>query len=87
MALLRAKIILKEEYMPVEYRHPLECDFYNLMAFITQGNTHVIHTPKLISWNKLPLDSIQIPDKIIMDCYDKKCMMFQTEEEFLKALK
>ena len=77
MAILRTSIILQQEYTLTQYKQPLQCDFYNLKAFIQNGNWHIIHVPHKIEWKHLPANCMQIKDTRIQDCYVQKCVEFK----------
>ncbi len=86
MAILRAKILLDKEYQNEKYKSPLSYDFHNFGVFIA-SKFHIIHSPEKISWEKLPLNCIQIKSKNIQDCFGQKCMVFKTVDELVKSLK
>lgn len=86
MAQLRASIILGKEYAPVDYKQPLQHDFFNLMVFIRNGNWHVLHTPHTIAWNLLPMNCLQIHDTKLRDCYGQKCREFKDVSRLLASL-
>ncbi len=77
MAELRASIILGKPYQEKSYRPALSSDFYNLMAFMSQGNWHCLHTPHALLWKQLPLNSLQIKSAFIQDCYQQRCIPFK----------
>ncbi len=87
MAKLRATIILRKEYLPAMYKQPLHHDFFNLMASMSQGQWHIIHTPHRIEWQHLPSNSMQIYDKQIQDCYQQKCLEFKDITKLLESIK
>ena len=86
MAVLRANILLNKEYLSENYKSPLSHDFYNLMAFIQNGNFHLIHVPNTIDWKDLPLNCMQVISKKIQDCYGKSCKEFKNVKELLKNI-
>ncbi|MBI2583704.1 MAG: thioredoxin domain-containing protein [Candidatus Aenigmarchaeota archaeon] len=86
LALLRAKIILRESYAQEEYRHSLERDFYNLFAFITRGNFHIIESPEKIEWFLLPYNAMQLRGEKMQDCFGTTCKIFRSEEELVGAI-
>lgn len=85
-ASLFAKIILNQNYGQEQYAEPLARDFFNVMAFVKNGNWHEIHTPQKIEWKELPFNSIQIPSEKIQDCYNKKCLEFANIKKLLENL-
>ena len=88
LAVLRTRILLDEQYeVNDDYKNPLENDFYNLTVFIKHGNFHIIKTRENIQWNFLPINSMQIINKkIIQDCFANKCLIFKNKEELIKSL-
>ncbi|MEK6874556.1 MAG: DUF255 domain-containing protein [Nanoarchaeota archaeon] len=86
MAQLRACILLRKPYSPMKYKQSLQHDFFNLMAFVSKGNWHVLHTPHKIEWNHLPSNCIQIRDARILDCYKQKCLEYNDVSELLASL-
>ncbi len=73
LALLRKKILLKEDYDELSFGSPLSQDFLNMVASFSQGNLHVYHSPQPLSWKDLPLNSMQVRDKERMECYKGVC--------------
>ena len=74
MALLRSSLFRGKTCLPVQYRQPLQYDFFNLVAFISLGNWHCIHIPDNIKWEHLPANCMQIHDSKIQDCYNGSCV-------------
>jgi uncharacterized protein len=85
--LLRARILLEEEYTPQQYRAPLQQDFLNIASFMANSHFHKVTARKQISWKDLPLSSIQIRGDIVQDCFDSSCTRFDSEEELVQHLK
>ena len=85
MALLRVKILFGEEYDLGEYKNPLSSDFYNLSTFIRNGGFHIIHSPKKVTWDRLPVNCIQVKSDKIQDCFGKKCKSLKDLENYLKS--
>ncbi len=86
MALLRARIILGKEYPSRRYKQALAHDFFNLTAFIANGNWHVIQIPSGIEWKHLPVNCIQGYAKKIQECYKGRCSEYATKERLLDSL-
>jgi uncharacterized protein YyaL (SSP411 family) len=59
-ALLRTALLLEEEYTSSAYHQAFINDFHNLMAFVSRGNWHIIHSPVKIDYRKLPANSLII---------------------------
>ena len=87
LAVLRSKIILNIEYLPNEYSLPINHDFLNLFAFMSNGNYHLIHTKTSISWSDLPLNSMIIYSDKFKDCFNNSCREFINIEELIKNIK
>lgn len=85
-ALLRANILSNKEYPLLEYRSPLEYDFYNMLAFITQGNVPIIHLPYRSDWQFVSYNTIQVKDDSIQLCYERKCTNYPSIDELKKML-
>ena len=86
-ALLRTKILLAEEFMPLKYKAPLQYDFFNLYVFVSNGNFHIIDSPEKIRWDTLPLNCIQRRSKTITDCFSRSCTEFKNVQELVTSLK
>ena len=84
-ALLRSAILLEEDYSPSTYHQPFSNDFHNLMAFISQGNWHIIHSPIKIDSQKLPANSLIIKNSHFQDCFQGTCREYASLEDFLTA--
>ena len=84
----RAKLILEvtEQSPDPNYMRPLSSDFYNLYVFLKRGNGHDIHVPERIAWQELPVNVLQLPGQLHLDCHKKMCKMYKTKEELLKAV-
>ncbi len=86
LALLRTAILTEKEYATMNYRQPLQSDFYNIAALISQGNFHIIHTKEKIDWQQLPLNTIQIQSNHYQDCYKTICREFKSKEKIIKEI-
>lgn len=86
LAVLRIQLMNNEPYDSPGYKPGLSFDFYNFVEFIRKGNWHVIHCPK-IPWEDLPLNTVQFPGEMIIDCYANKCAMFKTKEDLMNYIK
>ena len=73
MGLSRAAVLNGEPVEPLEYLRPLQSDFYNIAAMITQGLFHQVHSRKPIAWGRLPANSIQVRAESESDCYMNQC--------------
>ncbi len=73
MGLARAALLTGKEIMPLEYRHPFQSDFYNLAAMIHNGSFHIYTSKKILAWDLLPGNSIQLPGEHEQDCYMGTC--------------
>ena len=86
MALLRAQIILGEEYSPGRFTRAGASDFFNMHVLIRNGGWHIIHSPQAIDWEELPLNCLQIRAAAIQDCFHGSCREFQDIHSLLQAL-
>jgi hypothetical protein len=75
MGLTRAAILSSEDTKSVDYRRPFQSDFYNINALLNNGLFHVITSEKLIPWDNLPVNSIQLRGDVESDCYMGTCRM------------
>lgn len=73
MGLTRAAILRGNEVSFREYHQPFQSDFYNILAMMNNGLFHTYTTRKLIPWNKLPVNSIQVRGEHETDCYMGTC--------------
>jgi uncharacterized protein YyaL (SSP411 family) len=80
-ALLRLKVLKKEELLPIEYTTPLQKDFFNLISLTAQGNVHQIQGPEKLDWKLLPLNIMQIKSGLKQDCFKQTCTPFNTVED------
>ena len=71
----------------LQFRQPLESDFYNAVVFLMQGHCHEISAPEKIEWNVLPVNSMQLPGKAYRDCYHRQCQKFSRREGLLTELR
>jgi uncharacterized protein len=75
MGLARA-MILKDEVMPsIEYRQPLQSDFYNIQCLISNGLFHIFTSKEFIPWSLLPANSLQKRGEPETDCYAGMCRL------------
>jgi uncharacterized protein YyaL (SSP411 family) len=75
MGLTRAAILNSEDTKTVDYRRPFQSDFYNINALLNNGLFHVITSQKLIPWDNLPVNSVQLRGNVESDCYMGTCRM------------
>ncbi len=74
VAILRADILRKREYVPGKFSEPLARDFFNIVTLIRNGFFHLIEAPKKIAFSRLPGNTIQIRGKECRDCYIHACI-------------
>ncbi len=86
-ALQRCGHALSEDVSLLPSRQPLQSDFWNLVAYASQGGTPVIHGPELISWKELPPMPMQLPGERWEECSAGRCSMFRSADELLTSLK
>jgi uncharacterized protein len=73
MGLTRAAILSSEDTKSVDYRRPFQSDFYNINALLNNGLFHVFTSKKLISWDNIPVNSVQLRGDVESDCYMGTC--------------
>ncbi len=83
---LRTKILNHKHFEPEEYKQPFSFDFYNLVAFVQNGNFHLIGAPEKINWHALPINVMQTKAQTITDCFKEACREFNNIEELKKNL-
>jgi uncharacterized protein len=83
-ALLRTSLLLEEDYPSSEYHQAFMNDFHNLMAFVSQGNWHIIHSPVTLDWQKLPANSLIIRSSHFQDCWQGTCREFSSKKELMQ---
>jgi len=75
MGLTRAAILRSEETKSVDYRRPFQSDFYNINALLNNGLFHVFTSGRLIPWDTIPVNSVQLRGDVESDCYMGTCKM------------
>lgn len=73
MGITRAMILSGCLISPMEYRQPLQADFCNIAAMISNGLFHVYTTKEFIPWNQLPPNSLQKRGEPEDHCYKGVC--------------
>jgi len=71
--LTRAVLLAGNEVRPVPYRHPLQSDFYNIIALMCNDLFHLYTTKNRVPWKKIPPNSLQKRGEPETDCYNKIC--------------
>lgn len=84
LALLRLKILTREDFSSVNFKNFYENDFYNIGSLISNSLFHLIETPEKICWKKIPVNSIQIRGNKLKDCYRYKCIDLNCIEDIYK---
>lgn len=84
LAILRYEILIETEYNSKEYSNSLDNDFYNLLAFFSQGNIKSVINPRKINWSLLDLNCIQLKSKFNRLCYKGSCKEFKDESDLVK---
>jgi hypothetical protein len=86
-ACARAALILgREPGKSLSLRYPLESDFFNLEAFLQDGNLQELHSPERFSWGQLPVNVLFLPGTEYQDCSGKQCRRFNDRSAFLNAI-
>jgi uncharacterized protein len=73
MGLTRAAILSSEDTKSIDYRRPFQSDFYNINALLNNGLFHVFTSRRLIPWDSIPVNSIQLRGDVESDCYMGTC--------------
>jgi uncharacterized protein YyaL (SSP411 family) len=73
MGMTRAMLLSGGETTPMEYRQPLQADFYNVAAMISNGLFHVFTTKEFVPWNMLPANSLQKRGEPQSNCFRGVC--------------
>lgn len=84
MANLRYAILIETDYLETQYATGLNYDFYNLSAFISKGNFHILTSKEKLPWGDLPINSIQLKSKSYKSCFKGTCREFPSFNELLK---
>jgi len=73
MGLTRSAFLNGKDFSTEVYRQPFHADFFNLVAMLRNGLFHLFTTKKVVSWNKLPPNSLQMRGEPEIDCYRGVC--------------
>jgi uncharacterized protein len=73
MGMTRAMLLSGGETTPMEYMQPLQADFYNVAAMISNGLFHVFTTKEFVPWNMLPANSLQKRGEPESNCFRGVC--------------
>jgi len=73
MGLTRAMTLSGETTSSLKFRQPLQADFYNLAAMISNGLFHVFTSKVFIPWNLLPVNSLQKRGEPETECFKGLC--------------
>ncbi len=73
MGMTRAMLLSGGQTSPMEYRQPLQADFYNVAAMISNGLFHVFTTREFVPWNMLPANSLQQRGEPESNCFRGVC--------------
>ena len=73
MGLARGAVLNNAAVEALEYRRPLQSDFFNIAVMISQGLFHQVHSKAAIPWERLPANTIQVRGKPEADCFQGQC--------------
>jgi hypothetical protein len=79
MGLGRVAYLTGKEIKSVEYRQPFQSDFYNISVMMYNGLFHIYTSVEFISWNLLPVNSVQVRGAHEQDCYLGTCSPLSTQ--------
>jgi uncharacterized protein YyaL (SSP411 family) len=86
LALLRMQLLKHETPQPFAYKEGLLFDFFNISAFMSNGNFHLIDTPTNINWQELPVNVLQRPGNTVKDCFASKCTDHDSVDDLVNAI-
>lgn len=72
-ALVRIGILRSVDILPDDFKEPHWNDFYNYAMLIRNGFFHVITSPRNLSWQTMPVLSVQCRGKKFRDCCRGAC--------------
>jgi uncharacterized protein YyaL (SSP411 family) len=75
MGLTLAAILSSEDTKSLDYRRPFQSDFYNINVLLSNGLFHVFTSARLIPWDSIPVNSVQLRGDVESDCYMGTCKM------------
>lgn len=73
MGLTRAALLNGKGFRTEAYRQPYHADFLNLAIMLRNGLFHLFTTKKVINWNEIPPNSLQMRGEPETDCYRGMC--------------
>jgi uncharacterized protein YyaL (SSP411 family) len=73
--LFRAALLTGRDLLQKDYLQPYQQDFYNIAVMISRGLFHAITSDRLLAWNELPVNSLQIRGDVLQDCYKGSCRL------------
>jgi hypothetical protein len=73
LGLARAAVLNNDPPARLEYRPPHQSDFFNVAAMFSQGLFHQVHSRKVLPWERLPANAIQLRGEPETDCYQGQC--------------
>jgi len=59
LAVVRADILLEKEYLPRDFRDPLNMAFFNISSLIRNGYFYIIKDTEKLAWENVPINTIQ----------------------------
>ncbi len=84
-ALFRSGAITGDDVPSASVGQPLESDFQNLVALLSDGACHVLHGPEVLPWTTLPAFAMQLPGDAWEDCFGKTCRRFPGKGPLLRS--
>jgi len=73
IGLTRVGLLDGKEIHPKTYRQPFHADFFNLTVMLSNGLFHLFTTKKVVDWNTLSPNSLQMRGEPETDCYRGVC--------------
>ena len=74
-ALLLDRVRSHGEYAPIEFADAHAQAFANLTALASRGYLYVVESPQPVSWDELPLHSVQVRGEARTSCYRGVCYL------------
>lgn len=86
LGIARASHLLGNHPPKRSYAPPLESDFYNISSLLSEGKFHLLHSPTLLDWRKIPPNSLQLREPEIQDCFLGACRQYKSVSDLLNAI-
>jgi hypothetical protein len=78
LGLTRNALLTGKTLPSKEYREPFKSDFYNIVVMMNNGLFHLFESTKVLSWKRLPVNSLRIKGAHETDCFMGVCRPLET---------